>query len=122
MFQQLEESSGRIVGYRVSGKLTDEDYEILVPQLEKVIERWVTIRLLLEFDDFHGWDIEAAWDDFKFGMKHNNDIERLALVGDRKWEEWMAKLAKPFMNAEVRYYDRSELDSAWYWLREASKT
>jgi hypothetical protein len=55
-------------------------------------------------------------------MEHTKDIERLALVGDKKWEAWMAKLAGPFLKAEIRYYDWSRLQTAWDWLREVAKT
>ena len=35
MIEKLEESSGKIVGFTLSGRLHDEDYKIFVPQLEK---------------------------------------------------------------------------------------
>jgi hypothetical protein len=116
MFQKLSESSEKILGFKVSGKLTDEDYKAFVPQIEKIIQEFGRISLLLELDDFQSWDLEAAWDDFKFGMKHIKDFNRVAIVGDKKWEEWMAKLAKPFMRAEVKYFDGSQLQDAWEWL------
>jgi hypothetical protein len=40
--------------------------------------------------------LRAAWDDLEFGLKHYSDFERIAMVGDRKWEEWMANFCKPF--------------------------
>jgi hypothetical protein len=46
-------------------------------------------------------------------------MERIALVGEKKWEEWMAKVCKPFTMAKVRYFDASEIDAAWAWVREA---
>jgi hypothetical protein len=116
MFQKLSESSEKVLGFKVSGKLTDEDYKVFVPQIEKIIQEFGRISLLLELDDFHGWDLGAAWDDFKFGMKHSKDFKRVAIVGDKKWEEWMARLAKPFMKAEVKYFEGSQLQEAWEWL------
>ena len=37
MFQKLEQSSGSVVGVRISGTLTEEDYQHLVPEFERVI-------------------------------------------------------------------------------------
>ncbi|MCK4846227.1 MAG: STAS/SEC14 domain-containing protein, partial [Deltaproteobacteria bacterium] len=51
-------------------------------------------------------------------VKHHGDLERMALVGEKKWEKWMASFTKPFTKAEVRYFDASEVDQAWEWLRE----
>ena len=76
------------------------------------------IRLLARFEDFHGWDLHAAWDDFRFGVQHYADIERIALTGDRAWEQWMAKLCRPFTQAQVRYFDAGQVEAAWTWLRE----
>jgi hypothetical protein len=77
-----------------------------------------SMRLLAQFQDFHGWDLYALWDDIKFAAANCFNIERIALVGDRKWERWMAKFCQPFTRAKVRYFDTSELDIAKNWLRE----
>ncbi|RKX47417.1 MAG: STAS/SEC14 domain-containing protein [Verrucomicrobia bacterium] len=118
MIEILEESSGATVGFSLSGKLHDEDYKSFVPQMEDVIAREGKVRLLAHFHDFHGWDLHAAWDDMAFGAKHYADIEKVALVGDRKWEEWMAKVCNPFTRATVKYFDAGEIGLAWDWLHE----
>jgi hypothetical protein len=46
--------------------------------------------------DFQGWDARALWEDIKWDAKHFNQIERVAMVGDKKWQEWMAAFCKPF--------------------------
>ena len=120
MIEILKESSGNVVGFVLGGKLHDDDYKSFVPQMERIIEREGKVRILAYFHDFRGWDLHAAWDDMAFGTKHFRDIEKFALVGDRKWEEWMARLCKPFTRAEVKYFDVQELDQAWVWLRKAS--
>ncbi|MCC6821321.1 MAG: STAS/SEC14 domain-containing protein, partial [Verrucomicrobia subdivision 3 bacterium] len=54
----------------------------------------------------------------KFATQHCRDVERVALVGERKWEEWMAKVCKPFTLAKLRYFDIADIESAWQWLSE----
>lgn len=118
MIEQLQTGSSSILGFKFSGKLHDEDYRTFVPIVDAAVAQAGKIRLLAEFEDFRGWDLQAAWDDLKFGMTHYSAMERMALVGDRQWQEWMARLCKPFTRAEVKYFDASEMDSAWAWLRE----
>jgi len=118
MFERLDGSAGGVVGFKFSGKLTDEDYKKLVPQFEKAIEESGKIRVLWFMEDFHGWEPKAVWDDFKCWIQFKGKIERCALVGDKKWEEWMTKLAKLFMGSEVKYYDHTQVQEAWKWLRE----
>ncbi|RYD91602.1 MAG: STAS/SEC14 domain-containing protein, partial [Sphingobacteriales bacterium] len=45
------------------------------------------------------------------------DFRRIAIVGEKKWHEWMATAMKPFTSAEVRYYDHSERAAALAWSR-----
>ena len=47
------------------------------------------ICILFEMEDFHGWKTAALWEDLKFDLKHFAAIERLAMVGDRKWQKGM---------------------------------
>ena len=121
MIEKLKQSSGKFIGFVLSGKLHDEDYKTFVPQVESVLEREGKVRLLAHFHEFHGWDLHAAWDDMKFGTKHYSEIERIALVGDCKWEEWMAKICKPFTKAAVKYFDVGDIEQAWAWLYEEYK-
>lgn len=110
-----------IVTITISGKLTKEDYATLVPDCENAIRRHGAIRILFRMTDFHGWAWAAAWEDLKFDMKHHADIEKLAMVGENKWEKMMAALCKPFTKAEVRYFPSGQLDQAMDWLRAESE-
>ncbi|MBB1381070.1 STAS/SEC14 domain-containing protein [Shewanella sp. SR41-2] len=119
MLQFIPVFDGNTIAVRASGKLTLEDFQQFFPQLETQIKRLGKISLLFEFDNFSGWDLDAAIDDIKFGMKHLSDFERIAMVGDKSWEHWMALIAKPFLiSSEVRYFNRENLQQAWDWLRE----
>jgi hypothetical protein len=66
--------------------------------------------------DFHGWNTGALWEDIKFGLKHFMDIERIAMVGDKKWEKGMSAFCKPFTTAKIRYFDPSQVEEARTWL------
>ena len=89
-----------------------------VPVVEEAVDANGKIRLLAHFHDFHGWDAHALWDDIKPATKHRTHIERLALVGEKKWEKWMALICKPFTLATVKYFDAADLPAAWHWVRE----
>lgn len=112
-----EVKTGRkVLVVRAKGKLTKEDYGAFEPAIERSIKEEGKIRLLFEMHDFHGWEAGALWEDIKFDLKHFADIERLAMVGDKKWEEWMAKFCQPFTTAEIRYFDQSEEAEAESWI------
>ena len=116
---RLEETqNSNIVAIKISGKLEKEDYDIFVPELEDAIKRHGKIRLLLELEDFHGWTTGALWEDTKFDVRHFNDIERLAILGDKAWEKGMAVFCKAFTTADIRYYDLSQREDAEAWIVE----
>lgn len=75
--------------------------------------------MLVGMHEFHGWTAGALWEDIKFNLKHFTDIERLALVGERKWEASMAVFCKPFTTAMIRYFDAAKFDEAVKWIEEA---
>ena len=118
MIETFQTGSPNIIGFRLSGKLHDEDFRSFIPAVDAIVAAEGKVRLFAQFEDFHGWDLHAAWDDFRFGINHYGDFDRIAMVGDRNWEEWMATLCKPFTKAKVRYFDASEIDAAWNWIGE----
>ena len=116
MIEQLKRDSAKALGFKLSGKLHDEDYKTFVPLIDKAFAEGGKVRMLAWFHDFQGWDLHALWDDIKFSTTHCTKIERIALVGDKKWEEWMAKVCKPFTMAKIQYFNATEIESAWKWL------
>ena len=113
-----EEAGGKILSVKISGKLTKEDYQRFVPDVERLIKDHGKLRILLEMHDFHGWTAGALWEDMKFDLKHWRDIERLAIVGESRWQEGMATFCKPFTTAKIKYFDHSQLDAARAWVAE----
>lgn len=118
MIEPLPAPSDKILAFKMSGKLHDEDYKTFVPLIDDAVAKQGKVRLLAQFHDFHGWDLHALWDDIKFSTTHCLSIERIAMVGDKTWEKWMAKVCAPFTRAKIRYFDVSEIDAAWTWLGE----
>ncbi|MBU1118803.1 STAS/SEC14 domain-containing protein [Patescibacteria group bacterium] len=118
MFEKMPESEGNTVGYKAIGKLTDEDYKAIVPELDALVEEHDSISVLFDIESFEGWSLKASFDDLRFVMKHHSDVKKLAIVGDRKWEEEMAKCSKFFISAEIKTFETGEMSQAWEWLKE----
>ena len=110
-----EKSDGKVLEVQVSDKLVHKDYRHFVPEFERLVKENGKIRVLFEMADFHGWEGGALWDDIKFDLKHFADIERLAMVGDKKWEKGMSVFCKPFTTAKIRYFDRAAIAEARTW-------
>lgn len=116
---KLEETpAGKVVTLKIKERLDKEDYEEFVPQIESQMMGEAKLRLVVELHDFEGWTGGALWEDTKFAVAHFNDIDRLAVVGDPRWETGVAVFVKPFTAADVRYFDMRDLSKAHRWVRE----
>ena len=111
-----EEVHGKVVDVDLHGKLSREDYERFVPEIEKLILQYGRIRVLATMHDFHGWDAGALWEDIKWNARHFNHIDRLAIVGYASWHKWITGLFRPFTSAKVRYFTLEHLDEAHQWV------
>jgi hypothetical protein len=113
-----EEAGGKVLVVNLTGKLQKEDYQRFVPEVERLVKAHGKVRMLVLMHDFHGWTMGALWEDIKFDWKHFSDIERLALVGESKWEAGMAGFCKPFTHAQIRYFDAANAAAASAWIQE----
>ena len=117
MTAELKEiESGNVLEIYLTGKLLKKDYAAFVPAVERMVKQHGKIRVLMQMRDFHGWTAGALWEEVKFDAKHFNDIERVAIVGETRWEQGMAAFGKPFTTAQVRYFDQGTLDEARAWI------
>ncbi len=114
--QLTRKHDGRVLEVEATDKLTAEDYWRFVPEVEALIEKHGRISLLFEMRDFHGWEPRALWEDIKFDVKHLGDIDRLAMIGDKRWEAGMSDFCRPFTKAKIRYFDLKEAEQARQWV------
>jgi hypothetical protein len=85
-----EENAGKVLAVQVSGKLAKADYEQFLPEFERLVRQHGKLRVLFDMTDFHGWEAGAAWEDTKFAIHHYADIEKIAMVGEKRWQQGMA--------------------------------
>jgi hypothetical protein len=116
--QLNEENGGKLLNVHASGKLTSADYEHFVPEFERLVKEHGRLRVLFDMTGFHGWDAGALWADTKFAFHHFADIERIAMVGETKWQHGMATFCKPFTRATIQYFDHDKATEARAWLEE----
>ena len=114
---QVREAS-EMVELVVSGTLSVDDYDRLVPRLERLAAERGPLRIYIELHDFHGWSPAALWKDIRFDARHQDDMERIAVVGEKRWEEWAIRLSQPFLKADMRFFHPDEAEAARRWVSE----
>ncbi len=120
MFEILSQSTPGCIGFKVSEKISAEDYDKLMPVIDKAIEEQGEINMLVLIEDFKGvseW--EAVKKDYNFGTQEYKKVERCAFVSDKDWHKWMVKIMDPFTRrTEEKYFETGQLEEAWAWVKE----
>ena len=120
MIEVMPESEGNMLVLWATGRLTDQDYkDVLIPRMENIIREHGKARLVMDMSgDFRGWQVAAMWDDFRFGMAHRHDFERMAIVGGPRCVEWGTKLAKLMMSGEIQCFPPNAREDAIAWSNQ----
>ncbi|HHF2916248.1 hypothetical protein ACX03_20520 [Vibrio parahaemolyticus] len=102
--------------FKAVGKLTHEDYQAIAPVLESALAgvNGQHVKVLVDISEFSGWDLRAAWDDFQLGLKIGPKFEKVAIYGDKNWQELASKFGGWFISGEMQSFN--EYDSAIKWL------
>ncbi len=98
------------------GKLTHADYEKINPMIDSALEGISDpkVKVFIDGSELDGWELRAAWDDLKLGLKHGNEFDKIAILGNKKWQEYGTKVASWFTSGEVKYFE--DADDALSWI------
>lgn len=102
---------------KIVGKLSHDDYQKFIPLFEDALNDTSDpkVKLLIDITELTDWDMEAVWDDIKFGITHNQDFEKIALIGDCSFYKYGVKIADWFTHYKMKYF--ADEKEAVEWLR-----
>ena len=108
----------QIVTIIATGKLTREDYALLLPDLENMFEKFKTLHFFILLKDFSGFELGALWEDIKFDHKNKKQYGKTAIVGNRKWEAVATKISSLFFQSEMKFFYEDQKNIAWSWIND----
>ncbi len=121
MLQLLDFTGENIIATRANDLLGIKDYEKIHPFIHNIIGTGKKVRWYFEMDDDSGSN--GFWEDGvieinygKMNFTHSADIERIAIVGVKKWEKSMRSIMKPFTKAKLMYFDLPDREKAKEWI------
>jgi hypothetical protein len=111
MFEQMENVPGNIVALKMNGEITEKDLENISSILDEAIKKYGTISLLLIVEHYETYFSSASlYEDLKFAHLYSENIERMAVVGDRAWKSTWVALFGLFSGFSAQYFDKSEIE------------
>jgi len=116
--EMQNENGSKVFVVKLIGTLVKQDYKPLVLEFARLVKEHGKLSVLLDMTRFEGWDAAGLWQEVKFDTQHMNEMTRLAVVGEKRWQHAIATFAKPFTPAEVRYFDADAAAEAKQWIEE----
>ena len=101
----------------MSAKLKQAELAAIQKAMSDIIRKQGKIRVLVRAEQFAGWERGDKWDDFSFQAENDDDIEKMAIVGDEKWKDLtLVFTAQGLRDFPIRYFLTPELEKARGWL------
>jgi len=118
MSAQVEYVSDGIVTMKVSGKLAEPELVQAQQAMAEIIRAQGKVRILVVAENFSGWEKGGDWADLSFQEEFDPYIEKMAIVGDKRWEELaLIFVASGLRKFPIEYFATGEQDSARAWLK-----
>ncbi|WP_207422517.1 STAS/SEC14 domain-containing protein [Desertivirga brevis] len=118
MLCQLPETKQDLLAVRVNDVLSTEDLQLYKQLINAIIAKYGSVRLYFEMKEFKGWEPLGFLENGLFDLLHGINFNRVAMVGEKEWQHWAARLASPVKKKGIRYFDLKDKDKAIHWLEE----
>jgi hypothetical protein len=113
----IQLDSANLYRVQASGLLRLADMQQVQSAASEAILQHGKIKLLFILDRFEGWEKNSKWGDMGFYIKHDKDLEKIAIVGDEQWrDEALMFAGAGLRKAAVEYFTPAEIDRARAWL------
>ena len=114
-----------VAAFRISGRLTGEDYETVTTDVKARLARHQRLGILVDLSEFEDITPEAAWKDIRFSFSLIGDLKRFpreAVISDKQWVRTLAKVADPLVpHVTIRVFGSAERDAALAWVSEVTQ-
>ena len=121
MSAEIIDTTGGVVTARITGKLTQPELAALQKAAGDIIQKQGQARFLVLVENFEGWQRGGDWGDLSFQVEHDAHIERMAIVGAKKWEDLaLIFTAKGLRKFPIEYFEPAAIAKARAWLAETT--
>lgn len=92
---------------------------MITPLIDSALEsvKQSSVDVLIDGTELKGWELRAAWDDIKIGLKHNK-LNKIAIYGNKNLQQISVKIGNWFISGEIKYF--SDLSQVTDWLKTAT--
>ena len=125
MSAEIVSTSGVTLTVKFSGRVTFQEFTSTQEAIGDFIRRHDKpgkVRILALLQDFRGWAQDGDWGDTTWLDAHDPFIERIAIVGEKRWEVAILGFTlKGLRKAAIEYFETRALSDALAWLAGANR-
>jgi hypothetical protein len=123
MSAEIVDASEGVLTIRISGKLRQSELAAAQKNAAEILQKRGSSRLLVLAEKFEGWEKGGDWGDLSGQEQLDAQIERMAIVGEKRWED-VALLftGKGVRHIDIEYFSPTELPRARNWLSSARQS
>lgn len=111
-----------VIEFFVNDGVSKADFDLVADKIDAIIDMYGSVRLIEVVEKIGSVEPAALWADLKFGPAHLKFITHVAVVADQKWIEWVSKISRPFLSAELRTFTMTQLPEARVWILKTPET
>ncbi len=119
MIQQITDLPKNIVGFRASGEVTKDDFDIVLKKVEEIVEKTGKLNYLLYLDTSPANFTIGAWmKDGLVGVQNLTKWNRAAIVSDSEIIKKFTDVFSDIMPGEFKGFEMDDLQHAIDWTSE----
>ena len=118
MLELIPFEEGNVIGFRLNGRIEDDEFDEAVGLIEKKLKEYKKLRVYAEIEKVGGMSVNTFMKDIHFKLRHWMDFEREAVVSDKRWiETWVRFASRFFPHIKVKHFSFEEAEEAKEWIR-----
>jgi hypothetical protein len=116
---QVEYQPNEICVLHITGTLKQSEFATTQKDLARKIDTGSKPRVLAIVENFEGWEQGADWNDLDFLVTYSDNIAKIAVVADSRWEaRALAFAGAGVRKAPVKFFPPAEMEQAQAWIAE----
>ena len=117
MIQPIDLQNPDIVGFRMTGTITEDEIKAWAARLDRQTNQPGKLRVYIEAEDIDSATTDAVMQDLKFDLTHLGDFEKAAFVSDETWTKLSTFMANLVPNLEAKQFSPDEKEQARHWIQ-----
>jgi hypothetical protein len=119
MIETLTDMPDKVLGFRISGRLTGDDLREFEPVMNDMLKGGEIRIVEVVASDYEGFGPGGLVEDLRLGLgsllRHYSEYKRIAVVTDKEWVTHTLHALAWMVPGEVRLFRLGELDRAKKW-------